>query len=658
METSLGVDIISRDPRIYAMVIVSREGNKFLPVLKESGSRLKLLKLIKSYSPVYMGIDSTEEFSRNDLEKLSKYVSIVQVTGKFDDFTALPVIAKRFKINLNPKNPFDEAYALAVLPLEGVGYKLKLYEDETEILVSPGRSLGRGGYSQGRYQRRTFALIKYKVREIEKELSNEDFNFDVDVVEREGGFSKGVFRIYSNFENIPIKSSRGDIRIDVRPLKKSSIEYEPLEKRVEPSNVKDKYIIVGVDPGTTVGLSAVDLEGNILGVVSKRSFSMSDVKEEIRKYGYPLIFASDVNPPSGFIEKLSTSFDSILYLPPLSIPVKEKNELTKELEVKNAHERDSLSAALKAYLNYKNKFIQIKSKIPEDLSCYSSRIIGEVLRGMSIKEAIDNLKDELTKKEEDIKIEQKNPEEIILEQSKIIENYKEKQNTLKKDFEKLQEENIDLKNKINEKEATIVSLERKLFDVLDQQKKEALKDTVIKSKNFEITSLRKSLEILKSKVNALTEENKRLKELKPLMESEDIIIGKVLGVFSVEGIRNLVKNQDLVEDDVVFLKDPTGGGAEAAKLLSETKIKAVIISGKISHPAQEELIEAEIPIIYSKDIKMEVIAKFVILDKEKFYLVYKKEKELLLAFKKAKESNKLLKIIEDYKEQRKSDFKL
>jgi len=658
METSLGVDIISRDPRIYAMVIVSREGNKLLPVLKESGSRLKLLKLIKSYSPVYMGIDSTEEFSRNDLEKLSKYVSIVQVTGKFDDFTALPVIAKRFKINLNPKNPFDEAYALAVLPLEGVGYKLKLYEDETEILVSPGRSLGRGGYSQGRYQRRTFALIKYKVREIEKELSNEDFNFDVDVVEREGGFSKGVFRIYSNFENIPIKSSRGDIRIDVRPLKKSSIEYEPLEKRVELSNVKDKYIIVGVDPGTTVGLSAVDLEGNILGVVSKRSFSMSDVKEEIRKYGYPLIFASDVNPPSGFIEKLSTSFDSILYLPPLSIPVKEKNELTKELEVKNAHERDSLSAALKAYLNYKNKFIQIKSKIPEDLSCYSSRIIGEVLRGMSIKEAIDNLKDELTKKEEDIKIEQKNPEEIILEQSKIIENYKEKQNTLKKDFEKLQEENIDLKNKINEKEATIVSLERKLFDVLDQQKKEALKDTVIKSKNFEITSLRKSLEILKSKVNALTEENKRLKELKPLMESEDIIIGKVLGVFSVEGIRNLVKNQDLVEDDVVFLKDPTGGGAEAAKLLSETKIKAVIISGKISHPAQEELIEAEIPIIYSKDIKMEVIAKFVILDKEKFYLVYKKEKELLLAFKKAKESNKLLKIIEDYKEQRKSDFKL
>ena len=380
METSIGVDIISRDPRTYAMVIVSREGNKILPVLKESGSRLKLLKLIKNYSPLFMGIDSTEEFSKNDLERLSKYVSIVQVTGKFDDFTALPVIAKRFKININPKNPFDEAYALSVLPLEGVGYKLKLYEDETEILVSSGRSLGRGGYSQGRYQRRTFALIKYKVREIEKILKDEGFNFDVDVIEREGGFSKGVFRVYSNFENISVKSSRGDIRIDVRPLKKSFIEYEPVEKKVETSNIKDKYIIVGVDPGTTVGLSALDLEGNILAIISKRSFSMSDVKEEIRKYGYPLIFASDVNPPSGFIEKLSTSFDSILYLPQLSIPVKEKNELTKELSVTNAHERDSLSAAIKAYINYKNKFVQIKSKIPEELSGYSSRIIGDVLR--------------------------------------------------------------------------------------------------------------------------------------------------------------------------------------------------------------------------------------------------------------------------------------
>lgn len=657
METSIGVDIISRDPRTYAIVIVSREGNKILPVLKESGSRLKLLKLIKNYSPVYMGIDSTEEFSKNDLERLSKYVSIVQVTGKFDDFTALPVIAKRFKININPKNPFDEAYALSVLPLEGVGYKLKLYEDETEILVSSGRSLGRGGYSQGRYQRRTFALIKYKVREIEKILKDEGFNFDVDVIEREGGFSKGVFRVYSNFENISVKSSRGDIRIDVRPLKKSFIEYEPVEKKVETSNIKDKYIIVGVDPGTTVGLSALDLEGNILAIISKRSFSMSDVKEEIRNYGYPLIFASDVNPPSGFIEKLSTSFDSILYLPQLSIPVKEKNELTKELSVTNAHERDSLSAAIKAYINYKNKFVQIKSKIPEELSGYSSRIIGDVLRGMSIKEAIDKLREELTKKEEEIKIEQRPPEEVVIEQLKIIDNYKEKQNTLKKDFEKLEAESTVLKRKLEEKESTIISLERKLIDVLDQQKKEALKDNVIKSKNFEIASLRKSLDLLKAKVNSLTEENKRLKELKPLMESEDITIGKVLTVFSVEGIRHLVKNMDLMEGDVVYLKDPTGGGAEAAKLLSDIKIKAILFTGKLSHQAQEEFVEGEIPLIDSKDIKMEVIAKFVLLDKEKFELVYKREKELLLAFKKAKESNKLLKIIEDYKEQRKSDFK-
>ncbi len=657
METPLGVDIISRDPRIYAMVIISREGNRFLPVLKESGSRLKLLKLIKKYSPIYMGIDSTEEFSRHDLEKLSKHVSIVQVTGKFDDFTSLPVLAKRHRISLNPKNPFDEAYALSRLPFEGIGYKLKMYEDETEILVSSGRSLGRGGYSQGRYQRRTFALIKYKVREIEKELTNEGFNFDISVVEREGGFSKGIFKVYSNFENILIKSSRGDIRIDVRPLKKSSIEYEPLVKRVEGFNIKDKYVIVGVDPGTTVGLSVLDLEGNALTIISKRSFSMSDVKEEIRKYGYPLIFASDVHPPSGFIEKLSTSFDSILYVPPLSIPVREKNELSKDYEVSNAHERDALSAALKAYLHYKNKFTQIKSKIPPELSHYSSRIIGEVIKGMPIKDAFDKIKEDMKEKEDEIILEQKNPEEIIQEQLKTIENFKEKQNALRKDFEKLQLESIDLKKKLQEKETTIISLERKLFDILGSQKKEALKENVIKTKNFEITSLRKTVDILKSKVNMLTEENKRLKELKPLMESEDILIGKVLTIFSIDGIKNLTKNQDLTEGDIVYLKDATGGGAEAAKMLSDIKIKAVLITGKISHQAQEELIDVEIPIIDSKDIKMELISKFVILDRKSFDLVYKKEKELLLTSKKQKESNKLIKIIEDYREQRKTDYK-
>ncbi|HOM96407.1 MAG: DUF460 domain-containing protein [Candidatus Methanofastidiosa archaeon] len=657
METSLGVDIISRDPRIYAMVLISREGNRFSTVLKESGSRLKLLKLIKKHSPIYMGIDSTEEFPRKDLEKLSKYVSIVQVTGKFDDFTSLPVLAKRHRINLNPKNPFDEAYALSRLPFEGVGYKLKMYEDETEILVSSGRSLGRGGYSQGRYQRRTFALIKYKVREIEKELTNEGFNFDINVVEREGGFSKGIFKVYSNFENILIKNSRGDIRIDVRPLKKSSIEYEPLVKRVKGFNIKDKYVIVGVDPGTTVGLSVLDLEGNVLTIISKRSFSMSDVKEEIRKYGYPLIFASDVQPPSGFIEKLSTSFDSILYVPPLSISVREKNELSKDYEVTNAHERDALSAALKAHLHYKNKFTQIKSKIPPELSLYSSRIIGEVIKGMPIKDAFDKIKEDMKEKEDEVIIEQKNPEEIILEQSKIIENFKEKQNVLKKDFEKLQLESIDLKRKLQEKETVIISLERKLFDILGSQKKEALKENVIKTKNFEIISLRKTVDILKNKINILTEENKKLKELKPLMESEDILIGKVLTVFSIDGIKHLTKNQDLTEGDIVYLKDATGGGAEAVKMLSDIKIKAVLINGNISHQAQEELIDVEIPIIDSKDIKMELISKFVILDRKSFDLVYKKEKELLLTYKKEKESNKLIKIIEDYKEQRKSDYK-
>ncbi len=657
METFMGVDIVSRDPRIYAMVIISRENNEFLPLLKESGSRIKLLKLIKNYSPIYMGIDSTEEFLKKDLEKFSKYVSIVQVTGKFDDFTSLPVLSKRYRIPLNPKNPFDEAYALARLTAEGVGYKLNMYEDETEILISSGRSLGRGGYSQGRYQRRTFALIKYKVRDVEKELSNEGFNFDLEVVEREGGFSKGIFKVYSYFENIPIKNTRGDIRIEVKPLKKSFIEFEELEKKSEGPTIKDKHIIVGVDPGTTVGLSFIDLEGNILKIFSKRSFSISDVKEEIRKYGYPLIFASDVNPPSGFIEKLSTSFDSILYIPSLSIPVKEKNELSKGHEVTNAHERDALSASLKAYQYYKNKFNHIKSKIPPDLSTYSSRIIGEVLKGTPIKDALEKLKEDIAEKEEDVKIEQKTPEEMISEQLKIIENYKEKQNQLKKDLEKIQLENIEFKKKLEEKDSTIIALERKLFYISAREKKEAMKEKVIKTKNFEITSLRKSIEILKNKVNLLTEENKRLKELKPLMDSEDILIGKVLTTFSVDEIKNLVKNQDLTEGDVIYLKDATGGGAEAAKILSDLKIKAVLIPSKVSHQAQEEFIEGEIPTIDSKDIKMEVISKFIILDKENFNLVYNKEKTLLLDFKKERESNKLLKVIEDYKEQRKLDFK-
>ncbi|MFQ5892336.1 MAG: DUF460 domain-containing protein, partial [Candidatus Methanofastidiosia archaeon] len=117
-----------------------------------------------------------------------------------------------------------------------------------------------------------------------------------------------------------------------------------------------EYLIVGIDPGTTLGMAILDLNGNLKSLFSSKNLKRRDVIDKISKFGYPSVISTDVNPPPKMVEKLSKSFDTILHVPDSNLLVSEKNELCREYKVKNSHERDALSAALKAYNNFLNKF--------------------------------------------------------------------------------------------------------------------------------------------------------------------------------------------------------------------------------------------------------------------------------------------------------------
>ena len=80
------------------------------------------------------------------------------------------------------------------------------------------------------------------------------------------------------------------MQVTVKSVERDKIQYIPLKKAGR------KYTIVGIDPGTTVGIAILSLDGELLLSESIRGISHDEVVRMIAEYGKPAIVATDVYP--------------------------------------------------------------------------------------------------------------------------------------------------------------------------------------------------------------------------------------------------------------------------------------------------------------------------------------------------------------------------
>jgi predicted RNase H-like nuclease (RuvC/YqgF family) len=147
-----------------------------------------------------------------------------------------------------------------------------------------------------------------------------------------------------------------------------------------------KYLIVGVDPGTTTGVAALDLYGRVVDVRSSRDMGASNVVEYIMSLGLPSLIACDVNPAPLFAAKIASKFGVILYVPDETMQVAQKLELTRGFKTSDAHQRDALAAALNAFTHYRKKLGKI------DSLGLGPKVKHFVLQGNSISRAREEVK--------------------------------------------------------------------------------------------------------------------------------------------------------------------------------------------------------------------------------------------------------------------------
>ncbi len=433
------------------------------------------------------------------------------------------------------------------------------------------------------------------------------------------------------------------------------------------SDERQKWIIVGFDPGLTVGIAIMDLSGDIISIKSCKEMSKGEIIKHIISHGKAILIATDVYPPPKMVKKLASSLNSKIYSPSKLLSVSSKIELVesyiKEIKTskypENAHERDSLAAAIKTYKNYQNKLEQIEKRTESlDLSAEEvDEIKAVVIRGRPITSAIndslrleENSQDELESQIEEIEqnIEQVDKEKI----EKTARKLKQKIKSQKKQIKSLKNKNRLLKKEVNKQKADISKLKEKIDKLHYDYYRDILREKEISSKLALIEALQEKYSHEKALREKLEENLQSIKKIRVMELSKKGIPVKIIDSFTREGIRTACEYWKIKKGDVVLLSSTEGGGSQTASLIIEIGVKAVIAADKMSHQAGEEFEKNMVPLLDLNGIKLQIIDEFAVIEEDVLKREIEKWRKNVEARRKKEEENKLLNVIDEYRAQR------
>jgi hypothetical protein len=601
-----GVDIASGSPKSkrapsYALFILAEDGVERHPMV----TRQKLLRMIRQRAPDMVAVDNVHELAaeRSDLVRLLRQMPpktrLVQVTGG-ERAEPLARIARRHGIAFDRLDPMDEAEACARLASRGVGSIVSAFEDQTWIKVSRKRSPGRGGWSQKRYTRKIHGSVKALSREVEERLREAGHRFSGRHVEGIGGYIRSEFVVEAERRNVHIRSGlRGDAQIRVEGVERDRLSFEPLRRR-------RGYIIAGIDPGTTTGIAALNLRGELVDLVSARALSPPGVIEWLSDRGKPLVVATDVYPTPEAVEKVKRSFSAVLYSPGGDIPSEEKIAIAREYGYRNDHERDALAAAASAFKKYKNKFQQVEKKCPAELD--PEEVKALVVRGLSIEQAISGMtppppaEEPAPEREVEAKIDS--------QMAAFIAENRRQADQIRRQKEYLEE----LKVQLAAGEESRRKLEEKIERLKDRSRREIKRDLEIRIREKEIERLRGLLR-QERKMNRRLKS--RLKRERRAEELEEKAVGrpvKEVASFSKEALVEASSRLDIARGDVIFLKDATGGGPSAADLLIAMEVEAVIAGTDMDAKVEGLLMDGGVPVLSRREVPVRLVAGIGLID--------------------------------------------
>ncbi|WP_353634804.1 DUF460 domain-containing protein [Halobacterium sp. NMX12-1] len=601
-----GVDVQSGDVRgdapSYALVVFDGE-----VVERDVVTRRKLLRRLDGEEPAILATDNMYELAADKdqlvhfLRGLPDETKLVQVTGD-ERPEPLSRVAKRHGVPYG-KPAMEEAEAAARLAARNVGYEVSAFTDETTVKVARGRSTGGGGgWSEDRFTRRIHGSVKRVAREVESDLDDAGLDYEREVTEKYGGFANAVFTVQARPEDIPVSSRRsGDTRVEVEPVRRDGIEFEPLARR------RDR-VFVGIDPGTTTAVALVALDGRVLDVTSTRTADTAEVIEWIIERGRPVVVAADVNPMPATVEKIRASFDAAGWAPDTDLPVDEKQHRTREEGYEDDHQRDAMAAALFARDAHADQIRRATEETPPELDRGEvvARVVGD---DQPLTAVLEDLTETDEPEEEAVEHE---PRELTDEERRIRD--------LEAQVARLKDHVADLEAELDEKDETIAEYEEELSEARREERQEARERREVTKLEWENDRLETELEEERERAEELAAKLERLKDLWKLDHSNlgdvdhsgDLVAVKPVEQFTVDDIEAADDEYGIAAGDVVYLRDASGAGRSTAELLAEFDPRVVLRSGGLSDAADEVLFDHEIPVGPASEVTIREVDELAI----------------------------------------------
>lgn len=593
-------------------------------------SRSALLKLVREVVPKWLCTDNIFEIVPDTkslfhlVDRIPTETKIVQVTGVPPHQTPLKILTKRHGlISRGKPSPLESARIAAQLASRGVGHSLECFGEQTEIKVTRGRKPGRGGQSANRYRRRVHSQIQQMTRFIESQLKAAEIEYDLDIRASDFGYASARLITYAPLPAVHslVETKRGgDFKVIISPVRKR-IEFLSLEPRPALLDLKPKYFILGIDPGTTAAYCLLSFDGKIRALRSKKGLTRADLIREVYEDGIPAMVASDVPQAPHFVEKIASTVNAAIFTPKKPIAVADKQELAREYgtntKIRNAHERDALTAAVFAFKSLLPKFQQIDKMIrDEQLSVDRNYLKALVIKGSSINEALAKIESEELEPVESV------PEQPTVEDEPLTQ---ERFDVLKSKTEHLESENRLLAEKIDDLKRFVEYLkfrESELEESLEIVNREnhwkIKRDREVEKIKSTLRKTQRETTALKKQVDTLSKRLERLKGVKRLEMRGDMLAVKVIPHFTRESIEEFLKKVGLKSGDVVLFEDASGGGPQTAGILIDREIKAVVVDTPLSHLPQDELIKALIPVIDAKEVELQRVDEFAFISRGKF----------------------------------------
>ncbi|HDP74230.1 MAG TPA: DUF460 domain-containing protein [Candidatus Woesearchaeota archaeon] len=316
-------------------------------------------------------------------------------------------------------------------------------------------------------------------------------------------------------------------------------------------------VIVGIDPGTTVGLAVLDLRGSLIATESFRNKSTEEIIQKIYSFGRPLAVGSDKLKTPRQISEICAKIGSKAVPSKEDLTIREKEQVSEiyELSALNSHERDALAGAFSAYKELRGTVEKIRTKTEDEE--FESILYEAIVKEKSLT-GILKRKSLINEESDDAplrKTEKKNPLSLR------IDELKEENRNLKKALLESSDKVIELKNLLKETKTGIRSITEKMLD-----KKARIIAAESERQQQAIEELKRCLKDLKLKHHKLIE----------LISSGKSVI---LPRFKSLGLEGRRIGEEIEKNSMIFVDEPAES-AEILEMLARKSIKAFTYSKK------------------------------------------------------------------------------